>query len=79
MFVNKTAFKFKEVPTKKSLDNDEAYEIEVLKIIDRIKADDNWFSSIKIQAKERGLTTEKMLERSAKHIIKNREGKKITR
>jgi hypothetical protein len=72
VLVNKVFFKSKEVSTKKSLKNDGAYEMDVLKTIDRIKADDNWFSSIKIQAKERGLTIDNMLERSAKHIIDNR-------
>ena len=39
----------------------------------RIRSDDKWYADVKKQAKKRGLSVEKMLERSAKYLLANKE------
>ena len=46
---------------------------EVNKVINRIKNNKDWFESVKKEAANRKIPIEEMLERSAKHVIKNRK------
>lgn len=63
--------KFEELQAQKKKER-VAYLAEVEQTIERIKGDVEWYAMIKRQAVKRGMTTEKMLERSAKYIIDNR-------
>jgi len=64
--------KHQEQLAKKQIDNF-AYEEDVKATIARVKANSEWFEQVKTEAKKRNLTIEKMLDQTAKHVIKNRK------
>ncbi len=69
LMVNKSKYEEykKELELKNKLFNE-----EVQKVISRIKSDKKWLEQVKNDAKNRGLTTDKMIERTAKYVVNNR-------
>lgn len=67
---NDTLLAYKSYIQIKYLDS---LDYDVYDIINRIKANKNWFNKVKEQAKKEHVSLDKMLIRNAKYFIKNKK------
>lgn len=72
MLVESANFVIKARNKTNKTPKDNSYDIELRKVIENIKRNKEWLKNVKLQAKNRGISIEKMLVKSAKYTISQR-------